>query len=345
MAREEPSCHSLLVAVTGSTPIPPDLERVMREWERRRPQRSTVLPILPAGASPDTILPTPLDRLIVLFNAGPIEMLVPDVLRAAGIGGGEHRLFISYRRVDAQDLAEQLHEGFTEAGFEVFLDRFRGTPGRPFPRVLAEELADKGLVLVLESLAVTSSPWTLAEVAFARALRLGLLAVAMPDSSPFRTIPTNDRWSPHASTWRTAATRGPTLTDAACREVVAFVRERYAEQVLVRQLYLENLLHRALARNGLRADSVGGGSFRISGGADYVVQLSRRPPRVGELRRAAEASRTPLAYPVVVGAHRYLAPGEAADLEWLSREVGASLRSEGLLPQVAAAIAAGRVPP
>jgi hypothetical protein len=184
----------------------------MVDWLSQQPIRSSVLPILPSGANPGAVLPPPLDRLISLFNPGAIESLAPDVLRAAGIGGGDHRLFVSYRRADAGDMAEQLHEAFTRAGFDVFLDRFSGTPGRPFPRVLAEELADKGLILVLESPGVRHSPWTLAEVAFARALRLGLTAVMMPGGVTFQAIPNRDRVRPAPSQWEAGVGRGETLS-------------------------------------------------------------------------------------------------------------------------------------
>lgn len=345
MARGEPTCLSLLVVVTGAGPISSRLEHLIQNWQSQRPQHSKVLLILPLGASPGAVLPPPLDRLIALFINGPVELLAPDVLRAAGIGGTDHRLFVSYRREDAQDLAEQLHDAFTHVGFKVFLDRFSGTPGRPFPRVLAEELADKGLLLVLESPQVRKSSWALAEVAFARALRLGLLALAMPGGFPFQSIPGRDRYVPGSFDWSTTVGRGPKLTDLACGAVVDFVRQRYAEQALYRQLYLENLLHRALARQGLSATAAGGGAFQVAGGSNYVLQLSSRPPRLSEVRRASSAARPLAAHPTVIGAYRYLTPEDGSDLEWLADELGASLRSEGRLPRLAVALAAGQVPP
>jgi hypothetical protein len=345
MARREPTCQSVLVVLTGVTRISQWLTDLMGDWQSKRPLRSRVLPILPAGALPGTVLPAPLDRLIALFATGAVELLAPDVLRAAGIGGMDHRLFVSYIRDDAQDLAEQLHDAFSHAGFEVFLDRFSGTPGRPFPRVLAEELADKGLVLVVESVHLGASRWVLAEVAFAKALRLGLLALAMPGAPSLWTIPGGDRHRPARGEWSSGMGRSSRLTDEGCQAAVDFVRLRYARQILYRQLYLENLLHRALARRGLKAAALGGGAFRVAGGRDYVLQLSSRPPRLGELRRAAEAARPLRAHPVVVGAHRHLPPADGSDLDWTAGALGASLRSEGRLPQMAAALAAGKVPP
>lgn len=349
MARSESTCRSLLVVVTGSGLISVALQQEMVDWSRQRPIQSSVLPILPSGADPSAVLPPPLDHMICLFNPGAIESFAPDVLRAAGVGGGDHRLFISYRRADAGDLAEQLHDAFARVGFDVFLDRFSGAPGRPFPRVLAEELADKGLILVLESPGVRHSPWTFAEVAFARALRLGLTAVTMPGGVPFQAVPNHDRVRPAPREWQASAGRGETLSATGREEVVTFIRQSYARQVLRRQLYLENLLHQSIALRGLAAIAAGGGTFRVSGGAEYVLQLASRPPRLHEVRRAAvvAAGTAPgqVAHPVVVGAHRYLPPEEGADLEWLAGQLQASLRSEARLPRMAASLAAGQVPP
>jgi hypothetical protein len=346
MARHEPSCQSLLVAVTGSHRISTGLRQLMRDWTLTRPQRSSVLPVLPAGVSPSAVLPHPLDRLIGLFINGPVESLAPDVLRAAGVGGGDFRAFVSYRRDDAADLAEQVHDELTRSGFQVFLDRFRGLPGQPFPRVLAEELADKGLVVVIESPLVRSSPWTLAEVGFARALRLGLLALAMPGGPQLRAIPAADRHTPSAGEWISAGAGGLRLRPSACSTAVDFIRQRYAQHVLYRRLYLENLLHRALASTPLSVAAVGQDAFHVSGGArDYVLHLASRPPRLRQVRNASSMAQPLGAHPVVIGAHRFLPPADRPDIEWLADQVSVSLRSESTLPRIAKSLAAGSVPP
>jgi hypothetical protein len=344
MARGEPSCQSLLVVVCGANPISGSLAQRMRAWQARPQRRSSLLPILPKNAPVDSTLPG-IDKYLALFLTGPIETLAPDVLRTAGIGGPDHRLFVSYRREDTQDLAEQLADAFDHAGFQVFLDRFSGTLGRPFPRILAEELADKGMLLVLESPLVRKSRWTLREVAFARLLHLGLFALALPHGPAFQEIRGGDRHVPAAGDWTAPGPRGPKLTDAGCASVVGFVRERYAVQALTRQLYLENLLHQVLAARGLGAEALGGTTFRVRAGADYLVQLSSRPPRLAELRRASSAAQPLAAHPVIVGAHRLLPPEDRSDIEWLAGELQASLRQEGRLPRLAAAFAAGQVPP
>lgn len=348
IARGEPSCRSVLVPLTGRSQISSALEDLTHAWTQSRPTNSSVLPILPSGARPSVVLPSPLDRLTVLFNPGVIEQLAPDVLRAASVGGREHRLFISYRRDDAQELAEQLHDEFTHAGFHVFLDRFRGIPGTAFPPQLRRELADKGVVLVIESPLIGNSSWTLAEVSFARALHLGLLALTIPGSPRFAAIAPSDRIAP-SSGWTNDPSSGrPTLDDSKLKEVVNDVRQRYASQALYRQLYLENLLHGALAPHGMTASAAGGGAFSIPSkkkNQNYVAQLSPRLPELAELRRAVMKARSSSACAVLVGASRLLAPEDAEDLNWTADELGVALHAEGRIRRLAKSFRNGKVPP
>ncbi|HEY2290423.1 MAG TPA: toll/interleukin-1 receptor domain-containing protein [Thermoanaerobaculia bacterium] len=316
------------------------MEHLINQWLAR--PNSTVLPIPPFGADVRTILPPPQDRLGALFNPGPIEILVPDVLRAAGIGGDRFRVFLSYRRADAQDLADQLFDALAHRGFDIYLDRFRGTPGRSFPREIAEELADKGLVLVIESQHINQSRWTLAEVAFALLFRLGLLAVTMPNGRRFSFIPGADRRAPRPSDWLPGSGR---LTDPACESLVDFIRSRYILQVTYRRIYLETLLTRALAGRSLTSRVHADDVHRVTGlGQDYTIHLSSRPPQLGEARRVALAA-AQKAHGIIVGPHGFLRPDHAVDMRWLAGELGMSLRHEGEVRKLAASIAAGKVPP
>ena len=106
MGRSEPGCHSVLVAGgDGRTPFPDP--QMLQDWVAQRPVRSCVVPVLPRGGDSRVLGPA-LATTTVLFHRGVMVETVPDILRAAGVGGEDRRLFISYRRVDAEALAEQL---------------------------------------------------------------------------------------------------------------------------------------------------------------------------------------------------------------------------------------------
>lgn len=145
----------------------------------------------PADGGVGDLLP---ERLRLLnaaeWNHDPVVFGV-HVLAAAGLTEPERRVFLSYRRTDTAHLAEQLHTSLTQAGFDVFLDRFAVPPGVDFQQRLTQDLADKAFVLLLES-PNFHSEWTEYEVAYATSHRLGLLAVTVPNVDDVDLVPAVD---------------------------------------------------------------------------------------------------------------------------------------------------------
>ena len=334
IAYREPNCRCLLVVVSGTTPIDQSLQEEMLDWNRHGPGEDTVLPILPGGSKPSVVLGSPLDKTIVVFHHGHVDDTADAVVTQTGLGGLQRRLFISYRRRDTRDLAEQLFDAFSRLGFQVFLDRFSGTPGRLLPNELSEEIVDKGVVLVLESAGLDNSPWTLAEVGFAYLLQIGLLAVNVDNSPSLGLIGHRDRLS---------LPRGPrgVLSNPDLLLAIRFVRREYPRQMLGRRLFLEALLRLGLKRHGIVPRPLGGGVFGVvGGGRRYAVGLADRAPSVTDVRRASGAA-TGGALPVVLGPHQFLAPERRRDLHWLLQRAGASVMGEGEITTKCAAIARG----
>lgn len=110
-----------------------------RAWFARW-QKSTsdsILPVLPVAASPTQLLPTDdLRRINVAFWTKGITECVPAVFSRVGLTPDEHRVFVSYRRVESQPLADQLFDRLSREGFDVFLDRFSIEAGIDFQRRL-----------------------------------------------------------------------------------------------------------------------------------------------------------------------------------------------------------------
>jgi len=343
IARNQPRCQSVLVAVgDGTTSFPQS--QTLTDWISVRRRRSLVLPIMPQGCQPKAILPAPLSTVQTLLFIGPITATVPGVLRAARIGIDEFRLFISYRRADSQALADQLYIALARAGFRTYLDRFHGNLGRSFATQIAEELIDTGCVLVLESPNVMKSPWTLAEVAFSHLYRLGLLALEMPNGFRLPGIDSRDRLV-LPTKWNLGAQ--PTLIPAAEEEVVAFVMNAYARQVLRRRIYLENVLNQALYRQGLMLKRGEGGIALVDSIAKsgqpkkhYGVLPTRSPAVAHHLRRAL-LDTSSLDRRIVVGPSGFLPPERRDDTIWLAQKLGVTLESEWNLRSLAARLAKG----
>jgi hypothetical protein len=324
--------------VTADTRIAPFVEEEMRRWNRRGPGQDVVLPVLPAGSDPGVVLGGSLDETNVVFHHGRLDDLVESVMRQTALGGIQRRLFISYRRNETRDLADQLFDAFSHCGFQVFLDRFSGAPGRLFPDELGEEIVDKGVVLLLESHGLSRSPWTLAEVGFAFLLQIGLLALNVDTAPRLGLIGDRDRFDlPPRS--------GGGLASSDLDAAVRFVQRAYPRQMLGRRLFLEALLRMGLGRHGLTPRERGGGIFDVHGGGrEYAIGLAERAPGVGDVRRVSTAA-AGSACPIVLGPHQFLAPDRRRDLQWLLRTARAHVIGEGEITRNAAAIARGSLSP
>jgi hypothetical protein len=134
-----------------------------------------ILPVLPADVK--VILPTPLNVPQAAFWSYRIADVIPVLFGISGISDSDRRVFISYRRTDTEALAEQLFDKLHHAGFEVFLDRFSIDPGVNFQSRLYQELADKAMVVFLESPNFLKSDWVQLEIDFVKKYRLGYLAI------------------------------------------------------------------------------------------------------------------------------------------------------------------------
>ena len=351
MARDELECRSILVALLTDQQISNELSTTMNDWLIRRPHNSFVVPVLPINADPSVVLPGALNEWIILRDAGILDELVPDVLRVANIGSDEFRLFISYRRADSQALADQLFEEFSRAGFSVFHDHFCGLPGRMFPPILAENLLDKGLVVVLESPNVSLSKWTMSEVQIAQNFRLGLTALEMPGGQVFGAIPNKDRYdATSGSKWNDGLGNANSSTLVAPKDFVDFVRSRYAEQVLRRRVFLETILGVALAGEGLTSSRERNGTHRISHNREYVVGLSSRPPRLNDFRRVCDIARPTAAQPIAaqqvsVGPIGHLPPQHQSDVAWLAAQLTLATHDEAQITKLAQNIQLNRSMP
>ena len=187
LARDEPSCRSVLVVVTGRQAIDPSVRDVVVRWNRGGPGEDIVLPVLPSGADPGAVLGSQIEYTNILVDVGHADSLADAVLQRAGFGGVERRLFISYRRRDCRALADQLFDAFSRSGFDVFLDRFSGTPGRLFPNEVRRKSSTRASFSCWKW-RLGQSPWTFAEAGLASLFRIGLIAVNVDGAPPLHLI-------------------------------------------------------------------------------------------------------------------------------------------------------------
>lgn len=130
-------------------------------------------------------LPSTLHHINCLEVSGDtLERLASLVLESFLLLRADRRLFISYRRVEAQAIAIQLYEELDAAGFDVFLDTRGVPPAVDFQNTLWHRLADSDVIVLLDTPGFMLSRWTMEEVARANATNIQILHCVWPGSTP-----------------------------------------------------------------------------------------------------------------------------------------------------------------
>ena len=120
-------------------------------------------------------------------NALPIDVSGTGIERAASLVfetfrllRGERRLFISYRRVDSQPLADRLYDELDKRGFDVFIDTRAVPPAADFQSVLWHRMSDADVVVLIDTEGFRDSRWTVEELTRANATNIQILHILWP---------------------------------------------------------------------------------------------------------------------------------------------------------------------
>jgi TIR domain-containing protein len=321
MAEKEPACEHILVPLIAQAPIPQGPLQEIGRWLGSTGKRS-VLPALAPGLTHSHVFaagPSQISRLQLVPWGGSAARLASLVLQRA-LYGERPGLFVSYRRQDAAVSADQIFDEMSHRGFGVFLDRFSGTSGRLFPQEIAEELADRDVVLVLETPGILQSRWTLWEIAFARTYRLGLLALHWPNAPTLRGI---------ADRHQVAPGKNGKLTAAELGVVAAFIERGHTLAALTRRAFYEALVEAAASSKKGAVRPAGEGVVELVNNKKLskgFVMPSGRPGCLADIHRLVSASRGSSGPPrLLAGQHEHHRPSAQDDLNWLATTAGIRL--------------------
>lgn len=240
--------------------------------------------------------------------------------------GHRPKIFLSYRRGEALALADQLFSQLTQRGCMVYVDRFTHTPGRHFPSELAEELADKGVILLLETPNAAQSSWTMWEVAFARRFGIGRLALNVNTAPHHPGIAQNERRDVNPNT------QGE-LSANDLNDVCDWIVRHHALAALHRSAFYSALVAAASAAKNGSADTQPDGTIDVSdakGAQKVVVYPSGRPGQLEDahaLIHSATASASKGAMKVLAGQHQHLPRAQHEAMRWLA--LGANIKLAG----------------
>jgi hypothetical protein len=299
------------------------------------------IPLVPPGQP----LPTAVAPRIGRFNArhwtvSPTEF-IPQILSAAGITSSDARIFISYRTTESQKLCDQLFDALNHAGFDVFVDRFRIAVGADFQQRILEELAQKAMVLFLESAGILKSPWTRYEASVAKSSRLGILSllvpggVKIPDVDATRRVDVTTGWKP----------RHKCLDDSTLAAVVERIRSDHAFHDSRRRQLLRDSMRRALARKGVTQQQLNpDGTIEVnSHGKTFLLWLPPRPGELSDFHHVATAPTSAATTPVraIFAPASHMVGRRREQIRWLSLASGVGLFDESQIAVKALDIARG----
>jgi hypothetical protein len=336
-------CQKLLVLVGDDKTIcssNPDLDQWAALTEKE-PGYHT-LPIFPQGSSIKSLLPPSLNKYNAAFWSRSITDLIPYIFSVVGLTANEFRIFISYRRTDTQELAEQLFDELSHNNFDVYLDRFRTPPSVNFQLRLAQELADKSMVLVLESANILQSKWTLFEILFAKLYRLGLLALHVPAGTYVPGISIDDREILSGADF-TNPKKCDELTPDILEKVVERIKVEHGKSLIRRRQLIRDDMKSALDYAGVHRYSFDpDGLFRMqsmSGKKDYAIWLTTRPLGLNDFQSTHVNKKTTETAMAIAPAT--FEASQRSNLEWLSTVSSVNYFDEGDIWPVAQLIAKG----
>jgi len=302
MTWSEPSCRQILVIVAAQLPLDQTLEGLARIWlqgsgAERRVITALVPPLTHGSAFASGLFPE-LSKCGASAWNGLDARLADEILRAALL---EERpgIFISYVRRDATPAADDLSDALTREGYRVFLDRFCGTPGRPFPDELREAMSTHDAVVLLETQGLRASRWTLWEAAFARRYHLGPLAVHFPRGTQIGAI---------SSRHSVLALPNASLPPNVVTGIVNFVQQNLIALAAGRRAYFETLVRLAAKSKGHRVRHGPGACLSVIDGSGADVGAVRVSAVPGRLRHVHSLAQAPApSWRVLAGEHGHLA--------------------------------------
>jgi hypothetical protein len=146
-----------------------------------------IVPVVKSLKAASSYIPRSLSHINCIESSRAklnIERIASIVFENFRLLRSERRLFISYRRAEAQGVAIQVYETLDALGFDVFLDTHGVPPAQDFQSVLWHRLADSDVVILLDTPEFRVSRWTVQELARANATSVQILHFLWPGIPP-----------------------------------------------------------------------------------------------------------------------------------------------------------------
>ena len=153
--------------------------------EQRVHAGDVVIPVVPttvgfSGQVPPGLRPV---NGMAIPTEADLPRLASLVLETLHLMRRRRRVFISYKRVESQEVANQLYNALDARSFDPFLDTHSIREGDPFQERLWHRMADSDLTILLYTDTVLDSGWVKKELDRADAMGITVLQVIWPGVS------------------------------------------------------------------------------------------------------------------------------------------------------------------
>lgn len=301
-----------------------------------------VLPIVDDKANFSQHIPLIAQRYNAMawLGDGAVAAIGHAIMEWLGLEDTERRAFISHRRSDALELAEQIHDELIKHRFDAFIDRFDIAPGVVVQQRIHEALEDAAFVVLVESPDAVNSTWVLEEIHYALRNSMGLLIVSLPDVQP---IPGTEGLPRFRLRDDIIDPRNRTLQDEGLENLMTVIESTHAQMLVHRR---QRMIGRALEvvkrDNRFQAEELAGNLMRIhrESSADsaetveVIVGFAPRTPRPVDLYKTDVSRLSPPAPDagiVLVHSSDLLPPNTVQLLEWCIDRRDAVLLSDAAM--------------
>ena len=313
-----PDQHKASVAVFfGGNDAP---EANLAELMRR------AVPVIPVVSRPSKVgeeIPGILQTLNCLdYSQGGMQRVATALLECVGLLPRQRRIFLSYRREEATQVALQLFEALSARLFDVFLDTHKIGVAEDFQAMLWHNLCDTDVLVMLDTPTYFDSRWTAAEFGRALAKGVSVLRIGWPDCTPSeRTKTANSIELAREEIDKDTGKLVDKLIDRICLRLEAVRVESHA----VRNVNLVSNLRIAIEQ--IHGKFIGVGTHNavliiLPDGSEVVVYPSVGVPTSTTLHDASTNS--PNQSVAVIYDHIGLHPRWLAHLDWLGSHVSSA---------------------
>lgn len=128
-----------------------------------------------------------------LADALYTESLKNHILQYFGFIETTRKVFLSYYRQEASDMANQLYDALVRHRFKPFLDSYVIESGVNFQEHLHHELADCDTMILINTHGFKGRPWCMEEVKYAKLNNIGVIQVIINNANPFVDLVNTDQ--------------------------------------------------------------------------------------------------------------------------------------------------------